>query len=98
MTDVMSPRNKAAPPEIGLSPEDREALRQAVRALEEPSFVGRLSALAGGPLELLGRALPQAASKAVSQATKTALQRALDYALKTVPKEPAGASETRIHK
>ena len=49
----------AATPEIALSEEDRAALRQAVRALEGPSYVARLSALAGRPIELLGQALPQ---------------------------------------
>ena len=53
------PAGNAATPEIALSEEDRVALRQAVRALEGPSYVGRLSALAGRPIELLGQALPR---------------------------------------
>jgi len=84
-------------PEIALSEEDREALRQAVRALEGPSYVARLSALAGRPIELLGQALPQVASDIISKATQAALTRALRYALRTIPKE-GRAPETRAHK
>jgi hypothetical protein len=87
----------AAPPEIALSDEDREALRQAVLALEGPSYVARLSALAGRPIELLGQAIPQAASDIITRATQAALTRALRYALKTIPKE-GRHPETRVHK
>ena len=84
-------------PEIALTDEDREALRQAVLALDEPSYVARLASLAGRPIELLGRALPQAASDLVSRATEAALSRALRYALRTIPTETVDP-ETRIHK
>jgi hypothetical protein len=87
----------AATPEIALSEEDRAALRQAVRALEGPSYVSRLSALAGRPIELLGQALPQVASDMISKATQAALTRALRYALRTIPKE-GREPETRAHK
>jgi hypothetical protein len=87
----------ATMPEIALSEEDRAALRQAVRALEEPSYVARLSALAGRPIELLGQALPQVASDMISKATQAALTRALRYALRTIPKEGRNP-ETRAHK
>lgn len=64
---------------------DREALRQAVRALEGPNFTARLSALAGRPLEVLGRVLPSDAAELVSRATATALRQAMRQVLKTVP-------------
>jgi hypothetical protein len=88
---------RGAPPEIVLSDKDREALRQAVLALEGPSYVARLSALAGRPIELLGQALPKVASDLVSKATQAALTRALRYALRTIPKEGRDP-ETRVHK
>jgi len=91
------PAGNAATPEIALSEEDRVALRQAVRALEGPSYVGRLSALAGRPIELLGQALPQVASDMISKATQAVLTRALRYALRTIPKEGRDP-ETRAHK
>jgi hypothetical protein len=77
--------------------EDREALRQAVLALEGPSYVARLAALAGRPIELLGQALPMPVSGMISKATQAALTRALRYALKTIPKEGRDP-ETRVHK
>jgi hypothetical protein len=64
-----------------LSLADHEALAVAVRRLEEPSFAGRLAALAGKPVGLVQRALPAAASTAVANATKRALERALEVAL-----------------
>ena len=85
------------PPEIAFSAEDREALRRAVQRLEAPSYVARLAALAGRPIELLGQTLPRAASDLVSRATQRALSQALRYALRTIPqggKDP----ETLVHK
>ena|SRR5215217_458553 len=78
--------DKATPPDA-LTDADREALRQAVLALEGPSYVARLSSLAGRPIELLGRALPQGVSDLVSKATEAALTRALRYAVRTISKE-----------
>ena len=92
-----TPGMASAPPEITLSHEDREALRRAVQALESSSFAGRLASLAGRPIELLGQALPRAASEAVSRATRAALARALSYALRTIPRESADP-ETRLHR
>ena len=84
-------------PEVGLSEEDRQALKRAVRALESPSFAARLSGLAGRPIELLGQALPHAFSSVISTATQAALTRALHYALRTIPKESADP-EARLHR
>ncbi len=66
-------------------------------ALEGPSYVARLSALAGRPIELLGRALPRIASDVISKTTQAALTRALRYSLRTIPKESKDP-ETRAHK
>lgn len=88
---------KVVVPEIALTDADREALRQAVLALEGPSYVARLSSLAGRPIELLGRALPQGVSDLVSKATEAALARAFRYAIRTIPKEGRDP-ETLAHK
>jgi hypothetical protein len=88
---------RGVPPERALSDEDREALRQAVLALEGSSYVARLSALVGRPIEMLGQTLPQVASRMISKATQAALTRALRYALQTIPKEGRDP-ETRVHK
>src|ERR1700756_5146726 len=53
--------------------EDLQALRTAVAALEHPGLAARLAEIAGKPIELLGRALPETASKAVAAATTKAL-------------------------
>src|SRR5262249_60470579 len=53
--------------------------------------------IAGKPIELVGRALPEAASKAVAAATTKALEAALAVALRTMEKEPKAASRL-LHK
>jgi hypothetical protein len=73
-----------------LSAEDREALRRAVAALERPSLAGRLSAMAGAPLDMIGRALPAPVMDAVGHATETAMRGALRVALATLPAKAAG--------
>src|SRR5215207_848852 len=83
-------------PEIGLSDDDREALKRAVQALESSSFAARLSTLAGRPIELLGQALPHAVSEVISTATQVALTRALHYAMRTISKESTHP-EARLH-
>jgi hypothetical protein len=97
MPEIMPWEREGAPPVPALSDDDREALRNAVRALEGSSYVGRLSRVAGRPIELLGQALPQVASDAISRATQAALTRALRYALKTIPNNTVGP-ETRVHR
>ena len=59
---------------------DREALHKAVKALEHPSLAGRLTNLAGKPVELIGYALPSFASKAITSATSKGLEAALKVA------------------
>ena len=68
--------------------EDLNALRAAVTALEHPGLAARLAEVAGKPIELLGRALPETASKAVTAATTKALNAALAVALRTMRNEP----------
>jgi hypothetical protein len=55
-------------------------LQAAVATLEHPSLVARLGEIAGKPIELLGRALPETASKAIGAATTKALNAALAVA------------------
>jgi hypothetical protein len=72
--------------------EDVYALRAAVAALEHPGLAARLAEIAGKPIELLGRALPETASKAVTAATTKGLNAALAVALRTMRNEPKAAS------
>ena len=76
---------EVAPP-VQLSAEDLGALREAVRTLERSTLAGRLSGLAGRPLEILGQALPAAISQTVSRAAEAALKVAMRVALTTLPR------------
>jgi EcsC protein family len=77
--------------------EDFNALRAAAATLEHPGLAARLGDIAGKPIELAGRALPDVASKAVAAATTQALHVALVAALRTMEKEPKAASRL-LHK
>jgi hypothetical protein len=82
---------------IRMSEEDLNALRAAAATLEHPGLAARLGNIAGKPIELVGRALPEAASEAVATATTKALHAALAVALRTMEKEPKAASRL-LHK
>ena len=77
--------------------EDLTALRAAVQTLEHPGLAVRLAEIAGKPIELVGRALPATASKAVTAATTKALNAALVMAFRTMQNEPKAASRL-LHK
>lgn len=74
---------------VVLSVSDREALALAVRSLEQPSLVARLSNFAGRPVELIGNLLPRAASRVIQRASRAALQAAVRVALTTLPNASA---------
>jgi hypothetical protein len=65
---------------VQMTEEDLDALRASAATLEHPSVAARLGNIAGKPIELLGRTLPEAASKAVAGATTKALNAALAVA------------------
>ena len=77
--------------------EDIQALRTAVATLEHPRLAARLTEIAGKPIELCNRALPETASKAIAVATTQALNTALRVALRTMQNEPKAAS-SYLHK
>lgn len=77
-----------------LAPEDLEALRIAVDALERSTLTGRLSSVVGRPLDLIGHALPNAARAVVSRAVTSALRTALRVAITTLPTETADAASS----
>jgi hypothetical protein len=78
--------------------EDIQALRAAVATLEHPGFAARLAEIAGKPIELFNRALPETASKAMAVATTQALNTALRVALRTMQNEPKRAPSSYLHK
>jgi hypothetical protein len=65
---------------LRMTEEDLNALSAAAATLEHPSLAARLGNIAGKPIELVGWALPEAASKAVAAATTRALEAALAVA------------------
>src|SRR5262249_51670906 len=77
--------------------DDLQALRTAVATLEHPRLAARLAEIAGKPIELFNRALPETASKAIAVATTQALNSALRVALRTMQNEPKAAS-SYLHK
>jgi hypothetical protein len=77
--------------------DDLQALRTAVEALEHPWLAPRLAEIAGKPIELVDRALPEGASRAVAEATTKALDAALSVAFRTLKNEPKAASSV-LHK
>jgi hypothetical protein len=77
--------------------EDITELRAAVRTLEHPGLAVRLAEIAGKPIELVGKALPETVSKAVTAATTKALNAALVMAFRTMQNEPKAASRL-LHK
>ena len=67
-----------------MSPDDAAALRDAVRILERTTLAGRLAAMAGKPIELIGSLVPSVVTDTVSRATEAALKAALRVAIATV--------------
>jgi EcsC protein family len=72
--------------------EDITELRAAVQTLEHPGLAVRLAEIAGKPIELVGKALPETVSKAVTAATTKALNAALVMTFRTMQNEPKAAS------
>ena len=82
---------------VRMAEEDLNALRAAAATLEHPGLAARLGNIAGKPIALVGRALPEGASEAVAAATTKALHAARVVALRTMEKEPKAASRL-LHK
>jgi hypothetical protein len=70
---------KRNPPRLTL--QDREALLQAHRHLEYPSFAARITSKLGAPIEKLVKALPEPWNESLQQATRVGLERTLAVAI-----------------
>ena len=79
-----------------LSDADIVVLHKAVEALEKQGLASRLSAAAGAPLDMIGRALPAPVTDAVARSTEAAMRTALRVALATLPAAPVGGAEAPI--
>jgi hypothetical protein len=80
-----------------MNEQDIEAIRTAVALLEHASLASRLTDIVGKPIELIGLALPQGASKIIAAATTKGLNAALRVALSTMANRPEAASRL-LHK
>ena len=80
-----------------MTPDDLTALQKAVRSLEHPGLAARLTNLVGKPVELVGLALPAAASRAIATATSRGLALAFQVALRTLPHKTVAGSRI-LHK
>ena len=59
--------------------DDLQALRTAVAALEHPGLAARLAEFVGKPIELVGRALPETASRAFSASFSNHASASMSY-------------------
>ncbi len=80
-----------------MTEQDVETVRAAVRLLENASLAARLTNIVGKPIEVIGLALPEGASKIVAAATTKGLNAALKVALSTLENRPEAASRL-LHK
>jgi hypothetical protein len=86
--------------EIGrtdIAPADLADLRRAVHSLEHPSLAGRLTAMVGKPIELIGHVLPAPASQVIAKAVSKGLEAALQVALGTMQRSSHAGSQL-LHK
>jgi hypothetical protein len=78
---------------------DREALRHAVRVLENPGFAARLSHLVGTPIEKTLGLLPESLAASVHEASHQAIAKALDLAIASLANPVVnGALSARTHR
>jgi hypothetical protein len=80
-----------------MTDDDLETIRTAFGLLEHASLAARLTSILGKPIELIGAALPEGASKIIVAATTKGLNAALKVALRTMENRPEAASRL-LHK
>ncbi len=77
--------------------EDRQALKNAVRLLENPGFAAKLANYVGQPFERIVGALPEKFSEPIQQSVTAAIHRALEVAVsKMDPEERRRPSDRRL--
>jgi hypothetical protein len=65
-----------------MTQDDRQALKNAVRLLEHPSFAAKLANYVGQPFEKIVGSLPERFSEPIRQSITSAIQRALEVAVR----------------
>ena len=84
--DALTPKHELQPV---MTADDVEALRTAVRLLENPGFIARLANWVGVPVEQLFKRLPANATEVVQKAVSAALRKCLDVALRGMDRRAA---------
>ena len=84
------------PAPFELAPEDRAALEQAVRRLENPGFAGRLAEQSGRPINRVLARLPRWANDRLDGLVRAAIMRGLAVAIESLEEENPPPPATRF--
>jgi hypothetical protein len=84
-----------ADPTITLTASDHEALRRAVRDLEDQDFAAQLADYAGRPIERVMRLMPKAASHRINKAVERAILNCLKVAIRSIELQSKAPPEQR---
>ncbi len=84
-----------ADPTITLTASDHEALRRAVRDLEDQDFAAQLADYAGRPIERVMRLMPKAASHRINKAVERAILNCLKVAIRSIEPQSKAPPEQR---
>jgi hypothetical protein len=77
----------AADSTLRLAPADEEALRRAVRNLENKDFAAQLADYAGKPIARVMRLMPKAASRRINKIVETAILNCLNVAVRSIERQ-----------
>jgi hypothetical protein len=87
--------NKDDPTSITLAPSDHEALRRAVRDLEDQDFAAQLADYAGKPIERVMRLMPKIAGQRINKAVERAILNCLHVAIRSIEPQSKAPPEQR---
>ncbi|MCS6953741.1 MAG: EcsC family protein [Bryobacterales bacterium] len=79
-----------------MAPEDRAALREAVRLLESPSFAARLASRVGMPAEKLLKAMPRGVSESLQSLVRSTLEKCLEVAVHRIDQPVAAEPDKAL--
>jgi EcsC protein family len=82
-------------PTITLTASDHEALRRAVRDLEDHDFAAQLADYAGRPIERVMRLMPKAASSRLNKIVERAILNCLHVAIRSIEPQSKAPPEQR---
>jgi hypothetical protein len=80
---------------LTLLPADEEALRRAIRSLENHDFAAQLADYAGKPIARVMRLMPKAASRRINKIVETAILKSLNVAIRSIEPQSKGPPAQR---